>query len=264
MHPSSRVPTILSLAAAWGLLASCGQSSSGPGDGSASANGWNASIAYGTLKDVRDGKIYRTVRIGSQTWMAENLNYKVDSSWWYTGLDYSLPDTTLPDGFDSIDDATTKGAKFGLFYTWASAMGLADSCNRKSCSTQVAAKHRGVCPAGWHVPGYQEWTVLFKPATGDSLSGVDSTGPDYMATTGWDPTGVRGLDRFGFRALPAGFRTFGKTSHFDHAGLEASWVSASESGAAKFRIYGIDSDGWVQHFNTSTKAYGISVRCLQD
>ena len=251
--------------AATGLLSSCDSSSSTSSDGGGDSSAtipWNTSITYGTLKDSRDNQTYRTVKIGTQTWMAENLNYKVDSSWWYTGLDYSLPDTTLPGGFDSTDDATAKGAKYGLLYTWASAMGFADSCNRKSCSTQVAAKHRGVCPAGWHLPSYEEWTVLFKPTMGDSLDGEDSTGADYMATKGWE--GVRGLDRFGFRAVPAGDRTPGKAKSFENAGREAGWVSTSETSPSTFKTYDILSEGWVRHYTTGNKPYGWSVRCLQD
>ena len=96
---------------------------------------WNPLIAYDTLLDTRDGQKYRTVKIGTQTWMAQNLNYKVDSSWWYR------------------NDADS-GAKYGRLYQWDAAM------DGYASSTAVPSGVQGICPIGWHLPSPNEWDIL--------------------------------------------------------------------------------------------------------
>lgn len=78
--------------------------------------------ADGTFTDPRDGKKYKTVKIGSQIWMAENLNYYIPSSSWY------------------YDNSFSKWEKYGRLYDWQAA--------------NVAA------PSGWHLPNKSEWKTL--------------------------------------------------------------------------------------------------------
>lgn len=89
--------------------------------------------ATNTLKDLRDGKVYKTVTIGDQTWMAENLNYETDSSFCY-------------------NDSAEYCAKYGRLYTWAAAM--------------------GACPTGWHLPSEEEWNILLSDVGGQSIAGT--------------------------------------------------------------------------------------------
>jgi uncharacterized protein (TIGR02145 family) len=88
----------------------------------------------GSFKDQRDGKTYKTVKIGSQTWLAENLYYKTDSG----SCCYGYNDSNC--------------VEYGRLYTW-----------------EMAKK---ACPSGWHLPGDNEWTTLFDYLGGEDVAGV--------------------------------------------------------------------------------------------
>jgi len=145
------------------------------------------------LTDSRDNKHYRTVLIGTQTWMAENLNYDVPNN-----------DTDVCHDNDS--DYCTR---YGRFYSWPAAMALDPSCNEHACAilTQTPHRHRGICPAGWHLPSDEEWNILVKyidPKMGDD--GYNNAGTKLKTTSGWDNCSFSliNLDTYGFSALPAG------------------------------------------------------------
>jgi uncharacterized protein (TIGR02145 family) len=135
---------------------------------------------HGYLVDARDGQRYRTIAVGNQTWMAENLNYRVDSSWAYQG---------------SADSAS----KYGRAYSWAAAMALPDSCNRVKCTVPTYVR-QGACPAGWRIPYNEDWATLM---TG--LGGISVAGRKLKAKAFW-PQEMQGSDSVGFRALPAPYR----------------------------------------------------------
>ena len=146
----------------------------------------NPDIDYGELVDKRDGQIYKTVKIGVQMWMAENLNY------------------ASSEGSFCYGNSADSCAKYGRLYTWAAAMDSAGiwSANGKGCGDEVEClpTHpvRGVCPEGWHLPTTDEWDPLL-----DALNGYVVAGRALKSRSGWYDNGD-GTDVAGFSALPAG------------------------------------------------------------
>ncbi len=118
---------------------------------------------YGTLLDDRDGQTYKTVKIGNQWWMADNLNYETENSYCY-------------------DDDPSNCSKYGRLYTWAAA--------------------KTVCPEGWHLPDTTEWNTLFTAVGGSSTAGAklkSQTGwTAYYGITNEDSFGFSALPA-GFR-----------------------------------------------------------------
>jgi len=203
-------------------------------------------IIHGWMTDPRDGRKYRIAPIGAQIWMAQNLNFKTDSSWWYN------------------NDSDT-GAKYGRVYTWASAMGLDDSCNRKGCAAQVRPKTQGACPPQWHVPTDREWTILVTTVEADPRVGVAEGGTALKTWSGWIPNGYldgNGTDLFGFRGIPSGAKWIGGI-HLIRGG-DANWWSADEFNASLAWVRSLESDLPILVRDHIDKSVGFSIRCVAD
>jgi len=195
-----------------------------------------------TFTDPRDGKTYRFVTIGTQTWMAENLNF----------------DTT---GSECYNYAEDNCAKYGRLYDWATVMGFEQRCNTRSCTGQIQSNHRGICPAGWHVPSDAEWTAL------TNFVGSISAGTRLKSVTGWntDSDYIPGTDEFGFSALPGGYAGgYGNDGSFIRVGYYGFWWSATEFGATGARPRGMSNfvEGVDEHSYGKTDQF--SLRCLRD
>jgi uncharacterized protein (TIGR02145 family) len=234
------------------MLAACGQHSFFDdilfGTSSSSGSGGNSE---GTL--TYEGKTYKTVRIGNQTWMAENLNYNASNSRCY-------------------DEDISYCNKYGRLYDWATVMALPSTCNSSTCSSQIQPMHKGICPSGWHVPNQLEWEQLSFFVT--SRHGDYTDAKHLKAKNGWGFCDSSGSDEtwdcedtYGFTALPGGYG-YGYVDHsrgaFIKVGDWGNWWSASEknNGIAYGRLmYGIqDGATW----DTSNKSYWHSARCVKD
>jgi uncharacterized protein (TIGR02145 family) len=193
-------------------------------------------VASGDLPDSRDGKTYKTVIIGTQNWMAENLNYDVAGSKCYGNL-------------------ASNCNKYGRLYNWAMAMALPDSCNRGySCLDQINDPHQGICPTGWHIPKMAEFERLFSFA-----GGIYTAGKHLKATSGWNGNG-NGLDTYGFAALPGGE---GYGSDYFDAGYYGSWWTAN-AGAINYNAWNLlSSDNQVRRENV-VRGFFFSVRCVEN
>jgi len=190
----------------------------------------DADSSSGKGNDIEN---YKTKQIGNQVWMAENLDYDVEGSRCY-------------------NDAPANCTKYGRLYDWATAMEWPpDSCKYKPCS--VGAKHRGICPKGWHIPSNADWDELIKTVGGESTAGKK-----LKATSGWNGGG-NGTDEYGFSALPGGIYD----GTFNSVGSHSFWWSTGENTHhyAYFQYIG--------HNDKADRSYRskfdlFSVRCLQN
>jgi uncharacterized protein (TIGR02145 family) len=203
---------------------------------------FNSEVSYGTMTDL-DGNTYKTVTIGTQTWMAENLR----TTQYNDGT--AIPNVTDNDewadlttgAYCNYDNTTNVDtiATYGRLYNW------------------YAVNTAMLAPTGWHVPTDEEWTTLT-----DYLGGESVAGDKLKATTLWDNLNTGATNETGFTALPGGERGYYGT--FDKFGGTGYWWSATKFGTnyAWYRvmIYGASSVNRVYYY----KMVGFSVRCLKD
>ena len=196
-------------------------------------------VTKGSMKDSRDGQIYKTITIGDQTWMAENLNFLNPNERSF----YTCPFDTKKCTEDDLlyvspsycaYDKPSYCSKYGRLYSWSAAMDSTGdySTNGLGCGYHVYCKPkypvRGICPAGWHLPTHEEWKrldTLVKKVYGKGKA-------DYRSVSGWSANADLNRyrfenisvwdgcetseindfgDDFGFSVLPAGCGSVGST-----------------------------------------------------
>jgi len=208
-------------------------------------DGGGDGVVNGMFTDSRDGTPYRVVTIGSQTWMAENLNYQTANSWCYN---------------NSADSC----AKYGRLYDWSAAMGISTSYNSSKWNGSDE-NHQGICPGGWHIPSDQEWQTLV-----DNVGGYNA-GKRLKSASGWrwsyrgNGEGGNGTDDYGFSALPGGTADR-LIDSFDGAGVFGIWWTATEGANccdAHVRSMSYYDDR-VNFSYWASAEIGRSVRCLKD
>ena len=207
-----------------------------------------------TIKDV-DGNTYKTVKIGTQEWMAENLIVehfsngdiiqaaKTDAEWYKAG------DNEEP-AWCYYDNNSSNGEKYGKLYNF-----------------YAVIDPRGLAPDGWHVPTNSGWTLLRDYLSANGNEGTE--GDALKSKSGWndvDDQSGNGTDDYGFNGLPGGQR-YGvsySAGSFDDIGNYGHWWSSSQDGpnfAWKRSLLYLN--GRVNR-GGSRKESGFSVRCLRD
>jgi uncharacterized protein (TIGR02145 family) len=206
---------------------------------------WKTGITYDTFSDTRDKKSYRAVKIGTQTWMAENLRYAGDSGT-TVGACYN----------DSAENCT----KYGRLYTWSEAMaGSTTSSNTSPSGVQ------GICPSGWHLPSDAEWTTLENNLSSDS----SSKGTLLKSLSGWaDDSGHsgNGTDVYGFRVLPASKKSWSSSSGEPDFGIGQYayfWSTTQDGSGNSYSRTFRNSFTYIYRSTMAPAAYSLSVRCLQ-
>jgi len=212
-------------------------------------------IVFSFFTDTRNNKKYKTVDIGTQTWMAENLTYS--------------PPNNPPNSYNDDDQCPNKNnnncATHGRLYSWVTAMQLSTAFKTTFLNTPDT-RRQGVCPTGWHIPSDAEWTTLV------TYVGANP-GTKLKATSGW-PSGANGTDNYGFAALPAGYVEVAPTPDVAHEfQIRGRWWTATDyntnyaynrmMGSAADETAGVYKIGPANYGNSQLKEDMLSVRCIK-
>jgi len=199
-----------------------------------------SAIAHSQIT-AQDGKVYKTVKIGNQTWMAENLNVNT-----YRNGD-TIPQVQDPKTWSSLTTGawcyyggkTETGAKYGKLYNW-----------------YAINDPRGLAPEGWHIPTDSEWATLTT-----FLGGKIESSAKIKSMRGWSQGG-NGSNESGFNALPGGTRSINEAFSFvgDYGYW---WTSSSFDGYSAWNRFLAYNNNYIGR-STGWKQFGNSVRCIKN
>lgn len=194
---------------------------------------------YGSFTDARDGETYRTVQIGKQTWMVDNLRFKAEGSY-------------------APNNEESNVKQYGRLYTWTAAMNIPAEFAFQSSAKDLDMYHKimekdyqGLAPEGWHIPSLKEWEELL-----ENIS-PKSNGSELRSKCVWQNAGE---DTLGFFALPAGYR-FDKGT-FCRFGKRARFWTKDEYG--KFNAYRFNITDNSMDIEGVYRSDAISVRCVKN
>ena len=220
-------------------------------------------IVYGVLMDERDDQIYSTVRIGSQTWMAENLRY-------FPGFPDEperlnlVTDGSVTEpryyiyGYDrtpeSLAAASENFVNYGVLYNWPAAMAGATSSSSNPSGVQ------GVCPDGWHLPSEEEWVQLTTFVGANAASKLKETGTDF-----WNES-IGVTNEYGFSARGGGSRQpiSSVPAGFYNLRINGHWMTSTQATETDMRAAWMQANSSTGGYQTASKEYGGSVRCVKD
>ncbi len=247
------------------------------GDDESSIAKSKSRIEYSVLEDVRDGQTYKTVKIGNQWWMAENLNYSYHEG--------SAKSFCYKNNSKNCD-------LYGRLYTWSAAMDSAAifSTDGKDCGDDIDIYSetkcnpdypvRGVCPEGWHLPSLEEFEIMLDlvgvPLAEENNYRWANAGKLLKSPDGWcDEIWVEnekipcgGSDDFGFSALGGGGCDF--TGDFEKMELYAFFVSSTRGyafGSDVYRVHTLElsaGGGTAEIIGKYVQKSAYSVRCVKD
>jgi len=197
------------------------------------------------LVDNRDGKKYQTVQIGTQCWMAENLNVGTRIN----GISNQTNNGTIEKY--CYDNLETNCNIYGGLYQWDEMMGYI-----------TTPGVQGICPptGGWHLPTDAEWTTLTTFLGGESVAGgkMKETG-----TTHWNSPNTGATNSSGFTGLPDGYRYI--NGIFSEMSIVGYWWSSSEYNSSEAWVRNLYfTNTAVERSNHNKVQHGFSVRCIKD
>ena len=208
----------------------------------------NPTSGYGpNITDV-ENNTYKTVFIGTQQWMAENLKVSKYSD-----------GTTIPNITDNTqwqnnttgawayyNNDVANNAKYGKLYNWYAV-------------SKTTNGNKNVCPTGWHVPTDAEWAVLTGYLGGEIIAGGKMK---EVGTTGWNSPNTDAMNTSLFSALPGGSRA--DYGDYYHVGSSGVWWSSTEDVTSLAWFRALKGSNGNAYRDYDSKLVGLSVRCLRD
>lgn len=195
------------------------------------------------INQITVSSISDTVRIGAQTWMAQNLNtdkFRNGDAIPYakTNKEWQNADAKKQPAWCYFENDPANGAKYGKLYNW-----------------YAVNDPRGLAPEGWHIPSNWEWTKMTRLLGDKSIAGQK-----MKSRNDWE---YGGTNESGFKALPGGSRSFNGPFSFKKT---AEWWTSTgdEEGSSAFSVILDDKDHKLTHFGSSNKGGGMSVRCIKN
>jgi len=208
----------------------------------------NSELTYGTMTD-QEGNEYKTIVIGTQEWMAENLNTSIyrNGEAIATNLNDAGWQSTMNGAWSHYTDDGNYACPHGKLYNW-----------------YACVDARELCPLGWHVPSDAEWTTLMGQLGGEAVAGgkMKTTGTLQLANGLWYAPNTGATNSAGFSGAPQGYRYF--TGEYDLLGSNVFWWSTDAfltNNAISWFLSHTESGSFRSDFD---KNYGFSVRCLRD
>lgn len=185
-------------------------------------------VSFSNFTDSRDGKVYETVIIGSQEWMAKNLAYApTNGQYWSYANDISNIEI------------------YGYLYDWQTAL--------------------EVCPPGWELPSDEQWAELIDKLGSNAGGKIKATGTIEDGTGLWKSPNTGANNEAGFSAIPGGLRNPEPEMYIAIGEYGQFWTATTVDGDPDYaysRRTKHDADDVSRPF--SSKTIGFSVRCIKE
>ena len=203
----------------------------------------NPDLVYRSMTD-QEGNVYKTIVIGTQEWMAENLNTSLyrNGDAIPTNLDNTTWQNTTDGAWAYYDNDISYACPRGKLYNWF------------ACTDA-----RNLCPQGWHIPSDNDWTELTNYLGGDAIAGskMKSSGTLY-----WLSSNTESDNSSGFSATSGGMRH--RNGTYQLIGANGQWWSSTPFNSTSAWNRLLISGNINAEIIASRKEYGFSVRCLRD
>ncbi len=204
---------------------------------------FNPSLTYGNVSDI-EGNTYKTIEVGDQVWMAENLRvtqYNDGTAIPNVEDELNWKNTTSPAYSWYENKEGTYAIPYGALYNW------------------YTINTGELCPVGWHIPSVEEWETLILNLGDRPLAGGEIK---EKGDTHWKSPNRNATNSSGFSALPGGFRNSGE-GHFYQLGENGYWWSSSEKFDSAWELKLNFNDGYT-YIELGIPSNGNSIRCLKD